>query len=334
MKKEYQVTDFLHGLVQIDEGMPTRLYRMTEDEILQAKERGRELYKESAGNEIRFCIDEGKATITLEFGDEGGEVELYYGDFYDKKLCYEKGVHEITVELPDVLRRHSEWYEKKGFCPEVVRFMLRSNDLKLVALPDNISPVPKEFLPEMKCVCYGTSITHGLGLTSYSASYPRVMTKIMRCDMINLGVSGNAFCEEVVAHRINRMEFDFVTVCISVNMLCQKVTGEEFKTASRNFIDIIHKQHPNKKIFCISVLPFFVDHKCLPNPPDMVSTPDEFREVLTQVVADFNSENIILINGQDVLTSVEGLNLDFLHPNDYGNYEMGHYLAKFIKERL
>lgn len=324
----------MHGIIPCSEVLPTKLYRVPETLLQQVVPGGAHVLKNCAGNEIRFCSESYTTKWTFELGEEGAIITVYYGDFQGEKLSLAKGVHTLEITYPEAIRDQKDWHKNSGFSPDVVRLMLQGPEITLINMPEGIRPPTKEQLPALKYLAYGTSITQGMYATYAPMTYPKQVARQLGCDVINLGVSGNAYCEEAMAKYIaHELTWDFASFCISVNMLNQGKTLEEFKAASHKFLDLIAKANPTKPMFCISVFPSFLDigKQCGREPK---STPQAYRQGLKEVIQQLGHDNIHYIHGPELLTKMEHLSPDLLHPNDFGMIEISQNLSHRIREIL
>lgn len=335
MKKEYKITDFLHGLVPESKELPTKVHRLPMKKLDEVRMEAVQHLRKPDCNEIRFIMEDREGEFVFELGENGGIIEVYFGDYLEKIMNLAEGIHEICIQQPNTIKELGDEYREMGFSVEAVRFVIAAQDFTVITIPDNIRPVTKELLPKYSYVAYGTSITQGVDSTYPSMTYARQLARNLQCDVINLGVSGNAFCEETIADYIgNELSWDFMTCCVSVNMLNQGETHLAFKEKIYRFLSIILENNPNKVIFCISVFPYLVDLG-LSNNKILKSTPDEYRTVLKEVVDSLNkNNNLIYVHGPEVLRNKRGLSCDFLHPNDFGHTEIARNLSKIIRKRM
>lgn len=337
MKEQYVLTDFLQGLVPVQNELPTKLHRLPLEHLKGVRERGQSILRATNNNEVRFCMESDKAELVFEFGEDGGMIEVYFGSFRHSLVHFKGGIQNITVNIPPMIK---EWKNKKnekqnGFSVDVVRLVIAASNCTIVNIPDNVRPVKQDELPKQRYVAYGTSITQG-GASSYpSMCYVRQVARNLKCDVINLGVSGNAFCEESIADYIgNEISWDFMTCCVSVNMLNNGVTHLEFKEKIHKFLSIILEKNPNKVIFCMSVLPYHADWG-FQSDKIYNATPDEYRKVLQEVVDSLNkNNNLVYVHGPDMLTDMRGLSCDLIHPNDFGHTEIAKNLTEVIREKI
>ncbi|ONI45886.1 hypothetical protein AN641_02990 [Candidatus Epulonipiscioides gigas] len=339
------LTQFLHGLIADADLLPVTLTRMPEKYLDGIRAQAIDKFRIAAGNEIRFLSKEENIEFTFEmseisgatdvFGADinkpGGSIDVYYGWFYHEKINLKPGINKVIISYPFRFKNDKNWYSG-NFNPNVCRLLLRGTSIKLVSMPDDLEPAPKEDVPKLTYVAYGTSITQGTCASCSTHEYPSHVARILGTNVINLGVGGAAYCETPIAEYIaNELEWDFASVEISVNMLNQGQTIEQFKTAATNFIKIIANKHSDKPIFCISVFPYFGDWGLEGKIP---STALAYRDVLKEICSTLEFNNVHYIHGPDILKDITGLKTDLIHPSDLGMIEISQNLAKIFKEKL
>jgi lysophospholipase L1-like esterase len=74
-------------------------------------------------------------------------------------------------------------------------------------------------VPDVRYLAYGTSITEGAKATATHLNYVSRVAQRRGYDALNLGCSGSAYCEGVLAEYIaRRNDWDVATFALSVNM--------------------------------------------------------------------------------------------------------------------
>ncbi|ONI47653.1 hypothetical protein AN643_00470 [Candidatus Epulonipiscioides saccharophilum] len=231
------------------------------------------------------------------------------------------------------MKNNKDWYDG-DFNPNVCRLLIRGHDVTWVSKPENIEAPMKKDMPKLTYLAYGTSITQGAKSSGAMMQYPSQVGRNLKTNVINMGVRSSAYCEEAIAKYINKeYNWDFATLEISVNMLGQNRSVDEFKAVATNFIKILAEANPTKLIFCISILPFFRDLG-LGQDKKIVSNPKEYRDALEKICKTCDYKNVYYIRGEEILKDITGLSTDLIHPNDIGNIEIGRELAAKISEYI
>lgn len=316
------------------------LQRVPRDIRKTFEENTNTMLKKPAGNEIRFVPLEKTIKISLasyldEYDEQGTVACVYYGDFQDRVYSIGEEPVEIEINLPEMITKYYESGLPFIYNPKVVRIMLRHGNVHLVDIKGKTRVPRKGEIPKNTMLSYGTSITHGSTATLPSLSYAKLTAWRLKMDSINLGVAGTAVCENEMADYIaDRNDWDILTLCLSVNMLNLAYTAEEFYSRAYYMVNTISEKHPDKKIFCISIIKSYHDVGIIKEEVKSVSTPNKYRNALQDIVEKINSKNVIYIDGMNLLDNYNGMTTGILHPGDYGMIDISNSLYKKIKEYL
>ena len=148
---------------------------------------------------------------------------------------------------------------------------------------------------------------------------------------MNLGTAGSAFCEpEIADHIADRGDWDVATLALSVNMVAG-FSVEEFRERTAYMVNTIAERNPDKPVACLTLFPYFPD-LCVDT--DGHENFEAFRDVLREVVAESDQENVHLIEGPELLPTPGGLTVDLVHPSDDAMIDMGVNLADALAELL
>lgn len=325
--------NFLFGLVANPPTLPSTLLRMPTNYFADIHSAVVDKLAMAAGNEIRFLATGDDVEFTFDMRETNGSIEVYYGWFYHKKITLHTGINTITITYPKKFAGDKSWYQG-NFNPDVCRLLLRGTNIKLLSMPTNLKPPTKSDIPPLTYVAYGTSITQGASTSSSILQYPSQVARNLQTNVINLGVRGSAYCEPAIAEYIvAELEWDFISLEISVNMLNQNQSAETFKSAAAKFINILACS--GKPIFCISILPYYGELG-IASDKKFASTTAEYRNALKELCTASPFHNVHYINGRDILKNLASLSTDLIHPNDAGAIEIGRELAElmspFIKQ--
>ena len=327
----------LHNVAEvkkIDGQGGVRMQRVPESVRDKLTPRTQEKMLGPAGAEIRFVTQEDRASVTLSSSKGKGTATVFFGPFYARKEeIIGSQPKTINIEFPCGKLGHlsKKVAEKLYFSPKVCRIVLRKGNIHLHNVKGNVRLPDKSQTPSLQMLSYGTSITHGMAASAFHLSYAAQTAFRLRVDLVNLGVGGACFCEPVIADYIaQRSDWQFATLCLSVNMLNSGFTTGEFKERTSYLIKKIAESDPHRLIFCISILPFFTDWTNFVK-ENTKATPNEFRQILADVVASLNLPNVHLIEGPDLLTYIGGLTCDLIHPSDFGMIQIAENLAARLK---
>ena len=275
-----------------------------------------------ANSELRFRTSAFPVMLHLTVGPEPVYMAVFLGDQLIRRETLPAGAHRIRIE-PEPLVSH-----RTEFAPDLVRVMLLAVDGMVsfdgISSAGTLSPPLPRDVPKLRYLAYGSSITHGHRATSPERSYTYLAARQMHADLINMGVGGSAYLEPGLGQYLaEALDFDLFTAEISVNMLNQGYSADEFYTRAKEFLTRIHRAHPDALKAVISILPCFWDLG--KSRPDAVSTAQIYREVTRSRCDDLEGAYLFL-DGRELL-HMENLSPDQIHPNDAGMEELGHNIA-------
>jgi lysophospholipase L1-like esterase len=314
------------------------LQRIPEKVILKLRPESQSAYRKAACGEIRFVSDFKPIKITLASYEGDSKVMLYFGDFQAGEYIIKKEPIDINIEIPA-----PKFISKKDFddtlypfSVTVCRLIISGNEIQLINIEGGtIRPPKANEVPKLKYLAYGTSITQGINATSSDLTYVKQVAWNLGTDVINLGAVGSAYCEKEIADYIaSRKDWDFASFCISINMLNQGISADDFFRAAEYFIYTVAKSNLKKPIICISLFTTFSDLGYIWPDRKPKATANEYRNILKKIVDNSNLSNLYYVDGTQLLKSHYGLSHDLLHPSNNGMIEIGENLSDFIKPLL
>ncbi|MCL2522645.1 MAG: GDSL-type esterase/lipase family protein [Erysipelotrichales bacterium] len=172
---------------------------------------------------------------------------------------------------------------------------------------------------------YGTSITQGACASRPGMSYVNILSRYFNKEIVNLGFSGNALAESVMAEMILEVSgLDIVFIDIDANAV-------EFNTLKPNlelFLKTIRKYSKDLKIILISrVLDVYQKTNKKTN-AIYLDTLYFQREIVKKL----NDQSLFFINGYDIfpLKEYSDYTVDGIHFSDLGYYKFADYLKTFL----
>lgn len=314
-----------------------RLQRLSQEAINGMSEHGQKLILSPVANvEIRFLLEGDSFEITLSSEFKGLRMHVAWGDLWEKG-SYDINDYQTTIRVrksDEFKRLKTEHYDSE-FDIRLVRLSFAGDYETPVYYHgingDGISVPKKENVPQKKILFYGTSITAGAGCTTPYMTYPYIAARRLGMDLINLGVSGGAFCERSVTDYISlRDDWDIAVLSLSVNMYNNPdFSIQVFKERTSQMIEKVAVCHPEKPIFCITIFPFFEDIEIYREGSD--KNAEEYRQIIRDIVDDLENVNVHILEGKALLDDIKLLSPDLLHPTDLGMVEIGRNLACWIK---
>lgn len=284
-------------------------------------------YHSIAASEIRFKAERLPVELDISVYSKDAYAAVYFGDHLFESFYLPVGPHTIRIEEQPHLKTFFEYAPCGVFSPHVIRVVFFSSAANIsyrgCRSAGALTPPNAEELPKLRYLAYGTSITHGFNATSAVLPYCSQTAYRIGADLSNIGVGGAAFLEEALGQYIaDYCDFDVMTAEISVNMLNQGWSAEQFYQAGKKFLTPISEKHPNALKAIISILPFFEDLGV--RRPTEISDVKTYRKVAKELCADVGWH---FIDGTQLL-SFRGLTCDLIHPDDFGMIELGEKLAK------
>lgn len=326
-------------LVNVDGFEGLRLQRATEKLRAQLNEGAAGVLLSPADCEIRFRIAEGKESAKITLSSESRTtVYVYYGPFQGPS--FELGTEPQELEIKPHKRISQlielDAYPEAKYYPGLVRICFGGPYPEPVFYHGHgggvCPPLPGD-TPEKTYMSYGTSITHGTGLAGAAISYPSHVAWRLGYDLKNFGSSGCCLCEKPLADFLAEQDCDLVTLEISVNMVGSH-TGDEFKERAGYLVKKLADADPERPVVCMTIFPHFRDIDDSFCPPDQKSSPQEFRQILRDIVKDLDRPNIKLIEGTDLIPDISALTCDLIHPGARGMVQIGERLSQKLKNIL
>lgn len=285
-----------------------------------------------ANSEIRFRLKDhcDEAIITLASQD-GAVAYVYHGPFQGQSVNI--GTQPTDVVIKNHKRQKllaTEIKSQFAYHPDLVRICF-GNDypepVTYIQNNGNVCPPKTGDTPKKRLLAYGSSITHGTGLSGAGLSYSAHAAWKLDMDVQNLGASGCCLCEPAMADFLAAQKCDIMTLELSVNMLCRGFSAKEFQDRAEYLVKTVADSDPDRTIACITIFPHYNDMGKHFREEKLTSSSEEYRQTLRNIVSSLNRKNIILIEGPELLTNLGGLSKDLIHPGLRGMIEIGENLA-------
>ena len=296
-------------------------------------ERARFVGMDSIGTEIRFVTD--APNIDLYFSmtkpefDDYAEVRIYKGGFRVKVIKVQPGIPFFCrLNPPPAFQVCStESINDQAFSPNVWRVVCGNGTCVFHGIDvhgHEIRAPRTDELPRVNWLAYGSSITQ-----SNLDGYIYFAATQLGWQVQNKGFSGACQAENCLAdYLIDECEWDVITCELGINMRgCY--TPEEFKLRVdyiiQRLVDI------GKPALMIGVFP---------NCNTMVYTAEidqaskveaSYNSIIEESVNAAGSPKIHFVPGKEILTELNGLSADLVHPTTYGHSLMGRNLAAALR---
>ena len=173
-------------------------------------------------------------------------------------------------------------------------------------------------------VFYGSSITHGGCASRPGMTYPNIISRHLDTDIINLGFSGNAKGEEVIAKYISDLDMSVFVLDYDHNA----PNVEHLKNTHERFFNIVREKKPSLPIIMVSR-------------PKKYLTPDEIerKQIIWSTyknALDKGDKNVYFIDGSEMFNVSDGddFTIDGCHPTDSGFSRMAEVIGNQINQCL
>ena len=266
------------------------------------------------------------------------EVRVFYGNFEIPTNFWMKPGVVTTLRLTPrnlgIRKIKSEYLRKGpgiGFAPEVIRLTSQRGGLIYCGINTfgaTVRPPEAGEKPAKTCLFYGSSITN-----STLDGFPTVAGKALGMDIINLGMSGSCHIEpELADWMAAREDWDLAVIELGINVTWME--PEEFRRRADHLLEAFVSRHPKKPLVLLTLFPSCARFEFAIEPKGEDSD-SRFCEILRELHAKYAAQgNVHLIEGKEILTDLNGLGADFLHPKNYGHAVMGLNLARCLAPLL
>ncbi len=288
------------------------------------------LAKQTSGGRVRFATDSKRIGISVEYssldklphmpltGSCGFTLVEKTGDIY--KMHY-------TLR-PQYTDEHGYTGEATIYTDgvhELILYFPLYNDITKLEIyldKDAVLYEPEKYRDVKPIVYYGSSIDQGGCASRPDLSYPAIISKWNDIDFVNLGFSGNAKGETLMAEYLTTLDGSMLVMSYD----CNAPSVEYLENTHFNFYQTYRAARADVPIVFISVPSF-----------DGVRDAAERREVIKRSymkAKEMGDEKVYFLDGETLfgerdreLCTVEGL-----HPNDLGFYRIAEHLFELFGE--
>lgn len=309
---------------------PPKYQRMPEAVAKATSEGVYGLYRNTAGAKLRFVTDSRRIAVKVKWGSRTVFAHMPFTGVCGFDLYAGEGadLHYVKTFVPPADTK-AEGYESEYAFPQAekravqINFPLYNTVEELyIGLDEGAVILPSApFESELPIVYYGSSITQGGCASKPSSSYQAILSRWLGIDHVNLGFSGNAKGETVMAEYIASLPMCAFVLDYEHNA----PSVEHLEATHYPFFKIIRDKNPNLPIICVSA-------------PGKRTGPVRraiVRATVERAVADGDS-NVYFVDGSEFYPpdAADNCTVDGTHPNDLGFYFMAKKLLPVIKEAL
>lgn len=225
---------------------------------------------------------------------------IYSYNALNATVALPEGYKEVMIELPTYAGVES------------ISIGL-SKDAEIAApLERNMAPV----------LFYGSSITQGASATRTGLAYTNIVARLLNADCTNLGFSGSARGEQIMAEYIADKEMGIFVMDYDHNSATAELGKMHY-----DFYKTVREANPELPILMLT-RPIFTPEKTA----DDQAREDIVRSTYEKAVA-AGDKNVYFVEGINYFPIMEMADLymiDAVHPNDLGMY----YMAKTVYEAI
>ncbi len=173
-------------------------------------------------------------------------------------------------------------------------------------------------------VFYGSSITHGAAASRPGNTYCAMIAQKLGVDHINLGFSGNAKGEQVIADYIKDLDMSAFVLDYHHNAY----DLELLKKTHYNFYKTVREKNPHLPIIMVSA-------PTLQRSDWVLGGVKIIKDTLRRAKKE-GDQNVYFVNGCNLFKGEfkESCTSDGCHPNDLGFYKMALGIGKIVKKVL
>lgn len=332
----------IHNVAQIvpyQEGGITWL-RVPEESYNAQSDMGKNMSRGCTGVELRFVLQGETARITMQSLDAPETLvtfQSWYGGIQGGWQCHEENVYipnepkVFVFRRPENMQTVRRMNEATGdhWDAEVIRVIFNRGEIRIVDVEGDICPPEKAQIPAKTLLTYGSSITHGSNSYTTPDTWAFVLAHRLGMDIRNLGMAGSCRMEpevvEYIASEGEQGNWDAATLELGINVIgWEDAAIREHVT---NTIRQIAGRNPDKKIFVIS--PFYSNDDFFEK-----GNADRWRKIIPEICQMLRYENVVYIDGSDILGDVSLLSADVVHPNVFGVAQIADRLTQILEEYL
>ena len=315
-------------------------YRRLPESVAAATSEGvMQLSLNTAGGRVRFKTNSPYVAIHAEMQsvcrmDHMAFTGIFGFDLYVK--CEGEWIYKNTFRPPVDLEGG---YESKILLPEgenevMINFPLYNNvDELKIGLKDGSSlEAPCEYRHKGRVVYYGSSITQGGCASRPGNSYQAIISRMLDCDHINLGFSGNGRGEKAIVDYMARIPDMSVFVSDYDH---NAPTPEHLQATHMPLYESIRARNPELPIIFVTR----PDIDVRVDAPEKIEQTAKFRAIVraTYDHARANGdERVAFIDGSTLFDGPmrDSCTVDGCHPNDLGFWRMANVIGAEVAKWL
>ncbi len=316
----------VHGLLH--EGGAYR--RMTEAVAKQVSDGVHWLHSNTAGGRVRFRTDSPYIAIHAEMPEAcflshcaltgTACFDLYRKDANGK----EKFVESFKRTVENRCGYEAVLYpEGEGMREYTINFPTYSGVYQLyIGLDEHaVIEAPQPYQVKTPVVFYGSSITQGACASRPGSSYEAIASRRLCFDYVNLGFSGNAKGEQVMADYLASLPMSVFVCDYDYNA----PTVEHLAATHENLYKTVRKQHPDIPVIFMSRPVYELSQDAKARLQVIRTTYENAQKA--------GDQNVYLLDGPTLMAMAEDDGMvDCAHPNDFGFGSMAKAVGDVLEQ--
>ena len=312
----------LYGLLFDDmfRRMPKQIAEKVNDGVLF-------LHGNTSGGRLRFVTDSPYVAIVAKMPDKVHfshmpQTGISGFDMYVDNRFYSSFIPPVDIKNSFSSVSSFETPAEKNI---TINFPLYNNVSELYIGLKNGSSFKKAraYKQKEKIVYYGSSITQGGCVSRPGLAYPAIISNEISCDYINLGFSGSAMGETVMAEYIAGLSPDIFVLDYDHNA----PTAEHLRNTHEKFFKTFRKLCPYTPVVMISAPNIKFSYSAWKSRREIIKT--TYNNALAN-----GDKNVYFIDGESLWGKEcwDLCTMDTIHPNDLGHFKMAQAIIPTIKK--
>ena len=302
--------------------------RMPKEVATKVNEGVLSLHSNTSGGRLRFITDSPYVAIVAQMPDKVHfphmpQTGISGFDLYVDKRFYASFIPPIDRESTFSSVNSFKTSEERNI---TINFPLYNNvsDLYIGLKKGSSFKKADDYKQKEKIIYYGSSITQGGCASRPGLAYPAIISNELGCDYVNLGFSGSARGEEIMAEYIASLNPDIFVMDYDHNA----PTEEHLKKTHEKFFKAYRKLCPNTPVVIVSA-PNFKYGGYL----DWRARREIIKATYNNAVAN-GDKNVYFVDGESLWGEEHWdlCTMDCTHPNDFGHFKMAQGIMPTIRQ--
>jgi hypothetical protein len=314
----------LYGLIIDDmfRRMPKEIAKKVNEGVFR-------LHSNTSGGRLRFVTDSPYVAIVAKMPDKVHFPHMPQTGVSGFDMYVDKRFHSAFIPPIDMENSFSgvNYFKDSTKRSITINFPLYNNvtDLYIGLKEGSCFEPGMTYSAKEKIVYYGSSITQGGCASRPGLTYPAIISNEIGCDYINLGFSGSAKGETVMAEYIASLNPDIFVLDYDHNAPSE----EHLKNTHEKFFKTFRNLCQNTPVIMVSAPNFKFNYLCWNARREIIKA--TYNNALAS-----GDKNVYLIDGEKLWGEDDWdlCTMDCTHPNDLGHYRMAQVIVPNIKKLI